>query len=274
MMAEAARDGLRAKEVCVQRALFCGVLASLSVAGVAQATGICENNPRRYRTEVSYSPQEGRVATAATQAWCEEKERDGVLSEQRGTVPFVEIRDRKGTVIERLSGATGAQAARLKEYVGDVTSLSDAALVQQLRSRGFVPLPERAVSPSGACSVRSSWKKSDTRQNGFPAGQVSVDVLAGHTRLASIEVDVLAAHKRRTEVALRAMFLPSERALLLWLRLPQCEGPPPGYFGKGDPGTCYPIEQLVLKLLSVADQPALSACFDAASPVPTIPPPT
>jgi len=274
MMAELAHDWLGAGEVHVQRILVCGLLASLLSSGVAQATGICENNPRRYHTEVSYSPQEGRVATVATQAWCEEKEKNGVLGEQRGTVQFVEIRDRKGTVLEYLSSASGAQAARLKEYVSDVKLLPQEALLQDLRSRGFVPLPERAVSPSGTCSVRSTWQKSDNRQNDFPAGLVSIEVMAGQARLARIELDDLAAQGRRTEVALRAMFLPSERALLVWLRLPRCAGPPPGYFGKGDPGTCYPKDLMVIKLLSEREQPALSACFAPPRSAPAIPPPT
>lgn len=258
----------------MQRILVGGLLASLSLAGVAQAIGICENNPRRYLTEVSYSLKEGRVAMVATQAWCEEKEKNGVLGEQRGTVQFVEIRDRKGTVLEYLSSATGPQAARLKEYVGEAKSLPEEVLLQQLRSRGFEPLPEQAGSPSGACSVRSTWTKSDNRQNDFPAGLVSIEVMAGQARLAHIELDDLAAQGRRTEVALRAMFLPSERALLLWIRLPQCGGPPPGYFGKGHPDTCYPKDRVVLKLLSEREHPALSACFAPRQPAPAIPPPT
>ncbi|HWO17306.1 MAG TPA: hypothetical protein VNO30_00965 [Kofleriaceae bacterium] len=53
--------------------------------------------------------------------------------------------------------------------------------------------------------------------------------------------------------------------IAVWLRQPGCAGPPPGYFGPNDPGTCYPDDKIEVPILDAKKLPALASCF-AATP--------
>ncbi|HEY3357984.1 MAG TPA: hypothetical protein VGQ83_32345 [Polyangia bacterium] len=51
------------------------------------------------------------------------------------------------------------------------------------------------------------------------------------------------------------------------VRVPQCQGPPPGYFGADDAGDCYPLDQPVVLALDAATRTELGACFAPAGGV-------
>jgi hypothetical protein len=54
----------------------------------------------------------------------------------------------------------------------------------------------------------------------------------------------------------------------VFVRVPQCSGPPPGYFGKDDPGTCYRDDFAFTTALDVPGHPALAPCFPAPASAP------
>lgn len=246
------------------------MLGIVAAAGSAQATGVCENNPRQFEPSVSWSATEKQLAIPATQDWCEEKDEGGTLGEQRGTVRFVEIRDISGTVVERLSSERGAQAKRLKESVGEFKVVPSEKMPQTLKARGFVPLSAKAVSPAGGCTTRLKWAKSKETVNGFPAGSVSVEVVAAKKVLASADLG-LAARQRRGDLALRSLFIADGKSVVVWARVPQCSGPPPGYFDKDFAGDCYAGDEIVIKQLTATANAELAACFVADPPKPPKP---
>ena len=74
------------------------------------------------------------------------------------------------------------------------------------------------------------------------------------------------AQERIADFAVRARFLDEESAVLVWSRVPRCVGgPPPGYFGEFDAGSCYAGDEIVIKRLPASAYPELAACFAAAT---------
>jgi hypothetical protein len=235
-------------------------------AGAARATGACENTEIRYFPPSRFSPAAHQFAFEGTSDWCEEKDDGSVVEEVRGTISFVEIRDAAGKVVTRLSGVRGRNAGRLRDAVGPFEEIAAPKVASTLASRGFVPLAATARSPAGDCRVRTRYAAQKEKQNGFPAGSVVVEVRAGKRTLLARDVGV-AARELRVDIAVRAQFLPAERAVAVWVRVPQCTGgPPPGYWGEGSPGECYHADTIAIALLTAVDQPELEACLVEAQP--------
>jgi hypothetical protein len=230
-------------------------------ARTALATGACEDTPIRYDPPSHFAPRERQFAFSGTSHWCEEKDDSAVIDEVRGTVRFVEIRDIAGKLVARLSTARGRDAARLREAVRSFDEVAPGRMAATLASRGFEPLAATARSPAGDCRVRARYDRRAPPQNGFPAGVVAVEVVAGKHALVTHDVGV-AARELRAGVVARAQFLPAEHAVAVWVRVPQCNGgPPPGYWGEGFPGTCYHEDTIAIVLLTVTEHPELAVCF-------------
>ena len=92
-----------------------------------------------------------------------------------------------------------------------------------------------------------------------------MDVHGGGKRLARIDAG-LAAEQRQSELVALGHAVAKRPVIAVWLRLPSCSGPPPGYFGPEDGGDCYPDDEIQLLLLDAAKTPALAPCFSAAVP--------
>ncbi len=229
------------------------VLASLLVTHDAFAIGLCENTPRQYSPPRLFDETTNTFAIPATQVWCDEVQDGAAFDETRGVVSFIELRDTSGQVTGIASNATGADAKRLTAMFGTVTKPATALAK-------FKKLVRTSAGQLGRCTVRTTWKRSPVPLNGFPAGTLGIEVIAGKQTLASAEIG-LAAAQRREEVAVAAHFRRDTRTVAVFVRLPTCSGPPPGYFGPDDGGDCYAEDEPVIKLFDANQTPALAGCF-------------
>lgn len=254
------------------RGLGMGVLATLVWGAVGtppvRASGLCEDTPNHYDAPVRYSAAEQRLAFAGSQEYCDEVQKppeipgaESELGEERGKLHYIELRDRKNALVERLSSARGATAKRLAAVVEGVKSVPPGTLEAELKRRGYVTLPASAKSAVGGCTLRTRFEASREKQNGFPARELSLEVVSGRKPLVSVALGV-AAQTRSRETRLRGLFLTEERSLLVWALVPQCIGGPPPR--ADDPGSCYAGDEIVIKQLTVAEQPALAGCFGPA----------
>jgi hypothetical protein len=132
----------------------------------------------------------------------------------RGTRPFVELRDASGEV--------------------EVVNLTAAAL----RKQGFVPLQR------GKCTVRRRWG-ADELAAGWPARMLAIEI-------GGVVHEVgLVPKQRLRAVAIATHF--AKPSVLVFVKQPVCNGPPPGRFGAKDKGTCYADDEPVIVKLDVPD---------------------
>jgi hypothetical protein len=228
----------------------------------AEAIGRCENTPRAYEPPTLFSEQEQAFAVPATQAWCEERDE---MNEDRGEIAFVELRDVDGDVVGILSSARGKDARRLEDLVGGFEPVAAGKLDGVLKARGFAPL---AATTSGKtrCEVRTDTSPAPKETvNGFPAARVFVDVHGGGKRLARIDAG-LAAQQRQYELVALGHAMVKRPVIAVWVRRPSCSGPPPGYFGPDDGGSCYSVDEIQVLRFDAGKLPALAPCFAAAAP--------
>lgn len=234
----------------------------------AGATGLCENNPKRY-SFLAISESQGAVALTVQHAWCEEtQDAMGMLGERRGTVTYVELWDlATGDMLERLASPRNTgQGERIRNVAGEFTAVPKSTKITAvLASRGFTTSPQRNKSLNKRCITRASTSAAEASDDsgGFPALAVSVQVLAGKQRLLEHRFTTVARLRKR-DLSMVSVFLPARKALAVWARSPMCDGPPPGYFGDGDAGTCYKRDEPVFLLLPLDAHPALAPCFEAA----------
>ena len=222
------------------------VLVLVATATTAHATGLCEDTPRKYGLPRYIHADDLTLVIPATQAWCEETPAGG---ERRGVVAFLEQRDTAMNDPVILTTARGAAAKRLERMFADVDRIKNVDAT--LRKRGY----RRLVPRTAKCKVRSAYKRSQDTQNGFAAGVLSVHVVAGKRRVASIELGLVAAQRRR-EIAIAADFTTS--GVVVFARKPTCSGPPPGTFGPDDAGDCYATDEIAIHRFEPA---AVTACF-------------
>jgi hypothetical protein len=234
------------------------VVAALG-ARTAEATGLCENTPLQYEPPRLFSEQEQAFAVPATRAWCEVQGQ----REVRGKIAFVELRNIDGRVTGIISSARGPDAGRLEQLIGAFEAVAADKLDAALKARGYAPLAA-ATRGKTRCEVRATSIRTKEWGGGFPVEQAQVDVISGAARLARIEAELIAT-QRRGDLAARAHALAKRPAIAVWLRLPGCTGPPPGYFGPKDPGICYPDDKIEILILDAKKLPALATCF-AATP--------
>jgi hypothetical protein len=190
-------------------------------------------------------------------AWCDETD-DGV---KRGTLSYVEIRDLGDRVIARLSSQRGAADEPIGELKKLVRYVPRERLARELERRGF---PRAGAAPGAAAErcVARAVRGGRTAMDGFPATRVSLAVMQGQRELLRRRLGAAAA-QRRAELEVRSHLLVEERALAVWIRLPACEGPPPGYFGPKDRGTCHKLDKVRVQLLAARKHPQLASCFAA-----------
>lgn len=191
------------------------------VATPAWATGICENTPRNYGSPTLVA---GDVfAVPGTQAWCEDI--DGRA--RRGVVSFVELRDPGGV---KTTLATSAKHLPDAEVVPSIPAA--------LAARGFKPL-----AASRTCKVHRQWGRSVEIDRGWPARMLALEI-GTKTDVVATEIDLVPRQRQR---AVRVVLHFAKPDVLVYVRRPTCSGPPPGYFGKDDPGACYAEDEVIVQ---------------------------
>jgi len=203
-------------------------LLLLLLPSVAHATGPCEDNPVRFDPPSQYSAKEHAFASPGVAAWCEVDAQD---QERRGAAKFVELRDVANKVLATLSA--DPDAARI--HADRVVPLH-AALI----ARGYGAL---AKVPS--CAFKTAWD----------GDGVVVDVTRAGKRLARVPLGPGSTRRRGDQ---QLVVTRDGDALALWATVPDCDGPPPGYFGPDDPGTCYKRDTVIAMTL---DKALAAACL-------------
>jgi len=235
-------------------------LVAVLVPAAAHASGVCENTGTTYGVPTLFAEATEAFAVPATLAWCEERDRGGVLDEVRGTIAFTELRDVHGKVLGVLSAARGKDAKRLEAAVGAFDKVATGKLASTLKARGYARIVPQGRTRAARCTVRAAWTSTrGTYHDGFPAGLLAVEVWAGKQRALRYEVGP-AAEARRGDEKIVAHFLARRGAIALFVRRPTCAGPPPGYFGPDDPGDCYAVDEVSTTLLD-AKTGDLARCF-------------
>ena len=234
-------------------------LLLLMLPAAGYATGICEDTGTTYGAPTLFSEALEAFAVPATLAWCEERQDEGSIDEVRGTIAYTELRDVRGNVLGALSAVTGDDAKRLEEVVGVFEAVPAAQLATALAAHGFAPIVARGPTKN-RCTIKGAWKATPGQQdNGFPAAELAVEVRAGKRRLLRREVGVVAEARRGDEVVV-AHVRATQRKIALFTLRPTCSGPPPGYFGPDDGGSCYQIDDVQVTLLDASAGP-LARCF-------------
>jgi hypothetical protein len=224
----------------------------LVFARAASATGPCEDTDTRYDPPELFDEATRSFAIPAAQPWCDVKvTNDAVYDEVRGAVSFVELRDVRGNVLERLSTAQGSDADHLTAR-GAFTSVPFGKLHATLVQRGYKPLVAATK-----CKLEAVWSDLDP-PGGWRGANLSLDVEHAGKRLARSLLG-RGSVARRGDQIIRSHVLANAAGIAVFAIVPSCAGPPPGYFGSDDPGNCYNIDTPVVTLL--APSPALAACF-------------
>lgn len=203
-------------------------LLLLLLPSIAHATGRCEDNPTRFDPPTQFSAKEHAFASAGVAAWCEVDEQN---QERRGSAKFVELRDVANKVLATLSADPDASR---------ISADKVAQLHQALVARGYGAL---AKVPN--CGFKTAWD----------GDGVVVDVTRAGKRLARVPLGSGSTRRRGDQQLVVAR---DGEAIALWATVPDCDGPPPGYFGPDDPGTCYKRETVIAMTL---DKPLAAACL-------------
>jgi hypothetical protein len=207
----------------------------LMLARAAGAIGMCEDVAIHYRAPTLFSESDNAFAVPATQDWCETTATD----EKRGTIELVELRGLDGKIVAVLSTAKGADAAHLTAAVGSFVAVPDVA--RALAQRGYAPLVA-----STQCKASLTWSKAPDRDPWPPIAMGLA--ISGGSKLAL----GIASVARKGDALVRTHLFPKRHAIAVWALLPTCAGPPPGYFGSDDAGSCYPIDTPIVKLVTGA----------------------
>jgi len=238
-------------------AVFCS-LTLLAPAPSAHAVGACENTPITYEL-VGMSAATGQVLVKGEQEYCDVDDSGGSIEEDRGSVPFFQVRDlggkgkttwflRRNSVTTRARFSSGTLPRKTKSF---------KALRKLRKKRSFTPAAKLAKAPSGACSVKVEGADEPEVDGEFPETVVTVSVHAKGKRIWSenLGAAAIAAGPR-----VLSMWSKTRKSLVLWADLPSCSGPPPGYF-EGDAGDCYPEHEPYVVERPLADNPTLAVCF-------------
>ncbi len=219
----------------------------------ASATGLCENTPVRYDPPELFDEATQSFAVSASQAWCDVN--DETLTETYGAVSFVELRDTHDKVLAILSTAQGADATHLRTARGDFEPIAVGKLHATLVARGYKPI----VSKTKGCKLSTAWTDADSR-DGWRGAALQLDVQRGKTRLSRVQLGEGSA-ARRGDQWFRAHVLAKQSTIAVFAIVPSCGGPPPGYFGTADGGSCYHDDTPIVVTLDATTTPALAACF-------------
>ena len=189
---------------------------------------------------------------------CDTIQDGDAFDEKRGEVAFVELRDVHGTVLGRLSTATGDDAKHLAALVDGIEAIAVGKLHSTLVKRGYAPLVTHSAAKR-ACTLALTWGTA-AGKGGWVRAPLSLEVSLGGKQLLRVPLgDGTTA--RRGDQFLRAHYLIASRAIAVFALLPSCAGPPPGYFGPDDGGSCYHINTPLALALDAKTHPELAACF-------------
>jgi hypothetical protein len=119
-----------------------------------------------------------------------------------------------------------------------------------------------SIKGSARCQVRPEIRPLARKPVviGFPEKALGIAVVSSGKRLFGWPAGTFAV-QREKDVAVHGYFLARARLLVVWSVAPRCEGPPPGYFGPDDGGTCHDKDETALHLVRAEDQPLLAGCF-------------
>jgi hypothetical protein len=228
------------------------------LARAADATGVCENTTVRYDPPELFNETTLSFAIPASQPWCTESMDGGAITETRGSVAFVELRDVHNRVLGILSTAEGVAAEHLKAAgVGAFEAVPAGKLHATLRQRGYAPL----VSAPKSCKLTTAWTDiASDRTGGWRSAVLQLDLSRGPTRLLRSRLGD-GSIARRGDQLVRASTVSKQSIIAVFAVVPSCSGPPPGYFSPDDAGDCYHVNTPMVMALDATSTPALAACF-------------
>ena len=226
--------------------LVCATICATATS--ANAIGICERMEDTVEV-VGYSATLKELAIARTREDCEETED---MEEERTTFDFVEIVDRDGRVklVFYDEDTPNAKEQKTFEDMVGAKAQDQKALRVYLKKGAFKKISPRATSPHRKCRVR------------FKAEGSAVDFkvnLSVRNKKGSVVLDKELAeasrHGRKLRFATKVFWV--DGLLVIKAVTPELYGPaaPDGSFDQEE------VENEVLELLSVKDNPALAACF-------------
>jgi hypothetical protein len=221
----------------------------IALGSSARASGLCEGLQRRYAAPTLYSAKEHAFAVKVTQDWCEVTEH---MEELGGTIELVELIGATG-FHDVLASVRGKDEARLADRGITFTFVAAAKLDGELKRRGYRPIVGAIKSAKHeTCSVAIAWGKTDVVDD-WPSQQMTVVAKVGSTRMAHADLG-FAVEDRKAEAIARASWVADEKSVDIFVMVPTCNGPPPGYMG--DPvGSCYRVDSVHVERL------ATPACF-------------
>lgn len=220
------------------------------VTGSAHAIGLCEGLETTYTLE-AVDEAAGLLLVRGTTETCSETDSG---DEKRATLSFAQLVGLDGKVHRTFGKRRHARA--LADQLG-VAKVEPTKLLKDLQSKKTM-VPARARSGPGAspCTTRVARKRAGKR-DGFPQVDVTVTIGAGKP----LKTVALGAAAKDAGQQVTTLFLPKRRAVAIWSVTGSCSGPPPGYFGEEDEGTCQAELAMRVRLLSVVKGGPLEACF-------------
>lgn len=242
-------------------AAWLGLCAAL-LPGRALAIGLCENTPTTYALE-EIAPQADLLIFRVETQRCQEVFKENLVSEKRTTtaqmlVTNLQLKNRRFFVADRAkapAGVGGAAAYAALRQGKDLRPIRDVAMHppggRGCKVESVVLHQGKAVSYEDAPRARGDFT---TRSVGLlitTAGPLPPLPLARHT----IDAGPLAVWTVRLQGGLRSYYVSAT-----------CGGPPPGYFGPDDGGTCYPHYSLGYKDHPGRELPAACAADLTAAP--------
>jgi hypothetical protein len=93
------------------------------------------------------------------------------------------------------------------------------------------------IAAPKACKLTAAWTDVESG-GGWRGATVQLDVMRAGKRVLRTKLGD-GSVARRGDQLVRAHALVAQKALAVFAIVPACAGPPPGYFGPDDGGTCY-----------------------------------
>lgn len=228
------------------------VAAVVLSSATAHATGLCEDMAPSYDPPELFDEKTQSFAIPGTQPWCDEVQDGGSFDEKRGSVKFVELRDIHDTVLGIVSTASGDDADKLRRAFPDFEAVPFGKLRATLVKRGYVKLAPKTKS----CTFATAWTDI-APPGGWRDATLQLDVKRAGKGISRTKLGV-GSIQRRGDQKLRVHVIAKLATVAVFATVPSCAGPPPGYFGPDDGGSCYHVDTPSVLLLEAS---AVAACF-------------
>ncbi|MCA9665075.1 MAG: hypothetical protein KC503_05785 [Myxococcales bacterium] len=228
---------------------------------VASATDICEDTPITYSAR-AVSASAGLLLVDGLMAWCT-KTGSTPPGEKRGKLRFAAVRSLGGVTrawfVDRTTARLRAEFRRRLRARAQRPLASLAAYKKRL---GFQPLARFRVSPRG-CYARVDKVADKAKAGSFASSTIRLLVFARGERKKPLLARRLGHADDEAGHSVLTAFVSKRDGVVAWVDLGRCAGPPPGYFGSEDPGTCYKTHAPRLLRLgtTVGSRLALARCF-------------